>query len=71
VKAPADRDIVERLREPIDPDDPDLWQVDKDRLDAAAEIERLRAVSKALGLKELELANEIERLLLSAAHGFR
>jgi hypothetical protein len=35
-------DIVERLREPIDPDDPNLWKIDKDRREAAAEINRLR-----------------------------
>lgn len=35
-------DIVERLLKPIDPDDPNLWKVDKDRLDAANEIETLR-----------------------------
>jgi hypothetical protein len=41
-------DIVERLRMPVDPDHPNLWTVDKDRLDAAVEIERLRAVAQAL-----------------------
>jgi hypothetical protein len=35
-------DIVERLREQIDPDHPNLWKVDKDRVEAADEIERLR-----------------------------
>ena len=37
-------DIVERLREQIDPDHPNLWKVDKDRVEAADEIERLRGV---------------------------
>jgi hypothetical protein len=37
-------DIVERLREQIDPDHPNLWKVDKDRVEAADEIERLRAI---------------------------
>jgi hypothetical protein len=41
-------DIVERLREPVDPDDPDLWKVDKNRLEAADEIERLRAALDAV-----------------------
>jgi hypothetical protein len=36
-------ELIERLRKPVDPDDPNLWVVDKDRLDAVAEIERLRA----------------------------
>jgi hypothetical protein len=36
-------DIVEQLRRPVDPDDPDLWVVDRDRLNAANEINRLRA----------------------------
>jgi hypothetical protein len=36
-------DIVERLREQIDPDHPNLWKVDKDRVEAADEIERLKA----------------------------
>ena len=36
-------DIVERLRKRIDPDDPDLWVLDRDRIEAADEIERLRA----------------------------
>ncbi len=36
-------DIAERLRLPVDPDHPNLWTVDKDRLGAAVEIERLRA----------------------------
>ena len=41
-------DLVERLREPIDPDYPDLWKVNKDRLNAADEIERLRAENEQL-----------------------
>jgi gamma-glutamyl:cysteine ligase YbdK (ATP-grasp superfamily) len=41
-------DIVERLREPIDPDDPNLWKVDRDRLEAADEIERLRGLRNGM-----------------------
>jgi hypothetical protein len=36
-------DIVERLLRDVDPDDPNLWDVDRVRLDAAAEVKRLRA----------------------------
>ena len=36
-------DLVERLRTPADPDDPNLWNVDKNRLEAADRIEALEA----------------------------
>lgn len=58
-------DIVARLREPINPDDPNLWKVDKDRQEAADEIERLRDDSRMLALCEGDrrwMADEIERL---------
>jgi hypothetical protein len=48
-------DIVERLREPVDPDDPDLWKVDKNRLEAADEIERLRSRLAVLDAQWLRL----------------
>ena len=37
-------DIVERLRKRIDPDDPDRRMLDRDRIEAAEQIERLRAM---------------------------
>lgn len=36
-------DIVERLREQINPDHPNLWKVGQDRVRAADEIELLRS----------------------------
>jgi hypothetical protein len=36
-------DLLERLGRPVDPDDPNLWEIDRDRIDAAAEIKRLQA----------------------------
>jgi hypothetical protein len=51
-------DIVKRLRAPVDPDDPNLWTVDKDRLEAAARIE---ALEKQL-FSDIRAETEIERL---------
>ena len=62
-------DIVERLREPVDPDDPDLWKVDKNRLEAADEIVRLRGENEQqrkqwedIWRRNVDLLAEIERL---------
>lgn len=56
-------DIVERLRAPVDPDDPDLWKVDKDRREAAEEIERLRYMHEDMCHVAGEKIGEIERLI--------
>jgi len=45
-------DIVKRLRQPIDLDDPDLWKIDRDRLEAADEIERMRAHDAGAGRRD-------------------
>ena len=62
-------DIVERLREQIDPDHPNLWKVDKDRVEAADEIERLRAEVEQqrkqwedIWRRNVDLLAEIQRL---------
>lgn len=55
-------DIVERLRGPIDPDDPNLWKVDKERREAAVEIERLQGEIKRLTADVDRMRAEIERL---------
>jgi hypothetical protein len=41
-------DILERLQTPLDPDDPDLWAIDRNRLEAANEIKRLRTQNDEL-----------------------
>jgi hypothetical protein len=53
-------DIVERLREPVDPDDPDLWKVDRDRLAACCEIERLRVSLREMADACEHLVNMLE-----------
>jgi hypothetical protein len=40
--------IVERLRMAVDPDDPNLWTVDKDRKEAADRIEALEAALREI-----------------------
>jgi hypothetical protein len=42
---------VKRLRLPVDPDHPNLWIVDKDRLEAADRIEALEAALREIADK--------------------
>lgn len=59
---------MERLLEPIDPDDPHLWKVDKDRLEAATEIKRLKAERVREMNVRKDFVAEIERLRKDNLH---
>jgi hypothetical protein len=61
-------DIVQRLREPVDPDHPNLWIVDKNRLEAAARIEALEAALREIAEWDDngdQIAGEIARAALA------
>lgn len=54
-------DLLERLGRPVDPDDPNLWEIDRDRIDAAAAIKRLQAELQTLQIQMVNLAGMIHR----------
>jgi len=62
-------DLVERLRAAVDPDDPNLWTVDKDRNEAADRIETLEAALREIAERSWHPANapmgEIARAALA------